>query len=146
MIGAVSDINIQIGNDIYRLIDLYNKTLYSTKELPIYKTYLSPSPTGKTQSNVPVGVVQGFVANGYKGAKQSFFLIGTSSKDTKAIPYAANSFSAAALQQQGTKTAKEVVVNADSADQPWYIKLTKTALPYLLGAGVILYFINKKVK
>jgi hypothetical protein len=146
MIAAVSDINIKIGNDVYRLKDLYNKTLYSTRSLPIYKTYLSKTPIGKTGSNEAVGIVQGFVANGYKGAKGSYFLIGPDTRNIKAIPYSANYFSSTALQQQGTKNAEEVVKTDENEKQPWYIKLTKTALPYLVGAGIIIYFINKKSK
>jgi hypothetical protein len=146
MIAAISDINIKIGSDVYRLKDLYNKTLYSTRELPIFKTYLSKIPIGKTNSNEAIGIVQGFVANGYKGAKGSFFLIGPDTKNTKAIPYAANYFSSTSLQQQGIKNAEEVVQSDENQNQPWYIKLTKTALPYLVGAGIIIYFINKKSK
>ena len=145
MIGSVADINITIGSGVYRLKDLYGKTLYAAKPLPWFKSYLSPKSSGNYKAGEAIGIFQGYVANGYKGAKQAFFIVGDNSQNTKVVPYAPGNFSETKIKSQGGKTAGEVLANEDKEAQPWYIKLVKTAGPFialgLLGYG---YLKNKR--
>lgn len=145
MIGSVADFNITIGSGVYRLRDLYGKTIYAAKPLRWYKSYLSINPSGKFLTGEPVGIFRGYVANGYKGAKQPFIIVGDNTQNTKVIPYAALNFSESKIKSQGGKTAGEVINKDEAEAQPWYIKLTKTALPFLVvglvGYG---YLKNKK--
>ena len=144
MIGSVADINITIGNGVYRLKDVYGKTLYAAKPLPFYKSYLSKTPQGQIKANEIIGIVQGYIANGYKGAKQAFIIVGDNTKNTKVVPYAPGNFSETKLKNQGTKTTGEVLANEDKEAQPWYIKLAKTAGPFILVAALGYGYINRR--
>lgn len=142
-IGSVADANIKIGSDIYRLKDLYTKTLYAAKDIGVYKSYLSLKPINYIKKGSPIGTIQGFTANGYKGAKQSFFHIGPNTQSQVFVPYAADNFSSLDLQKQGVDNAQQVIDKAEADSQSWYVKLTKNILPYALAAVVIVYLIKK---
>jgi hypothetical protein len=145
MIGSVADFNIQIGSGIYRLKDLYGKTIYAAKPLRWYKSYLSANPSGKHLTGEAVGIFRGYVANGYKGARQPYIIVGDNTQNTHVVPYAAANFSESKIKQQGGKTAGEVVTKDELEGQPWYIKFTKTALPFLvIGLVGYGYLKNKK--
>lgn len=141
MIGSVADLNINIGGQVFRLRDLFGKTLYATRDVQVFKTYLSKQPLTTIKSGAIVGRVQGYIANGYKGARMPFIIIGNDTKNTQVVPYSSNNFSANRLQAQGVKTAGEVVKKDEETAQPWYIKSLKTIAPFaligLLGYGYI---------
>ena len=143
MIGTTADLNITIGGQVFRLRDLYGKTLYAAREVGIYKTYLSKQPLTKVKAGSIVGRVQGYIANGYKGARQPFIIIGENSRQTQLVPYSPGNFSASKLEAQGVKTASEVVRDAESEAAPWYVKTAKTLAPWLV-VGVLGYGILKR--
>lgn len=144
----MSNPSIKIGNNFYRLTEIYGKTIYATKKVNLYKGYKAGSkPVATIPGGSMIGIVQGFIANGYKGAFTSFFIIGTSTKDPnmRLVPYTSDSFSETAITQQGGKSTKDVVKDAEKENEAWYIKLTKTALPIVvIGAGAFL-LLRKKI-
>lgn len=145
MVGSVADINIELSGNIYRLKDLYGKTLYAAKKIAWFKSYLSPKASGTIEKNEVVGIVQGFVQKGYKGAKQSFFIVGPSSNTTKVVPYTPNNFADDKLIEQGLKNVKDQAASDQSDLAPWYTKVIKQAGPWII-VGIIAYtFVKKKL-
>lgn len=145
MIGSTADLNINIGGQVYRFKDLYNKTLYASREIGIYKTYLSAKPFAKIKPGEIAGRVQGYIANGYKGAKMPFIIVGDNSQQTQLVPYSANNFSANKLDAQGVKTAGEQAKKEDAQADAWYIKSLKTLAPWLV-VGLLGYgYLKRKV-
>jgi len=148
-IGTTGKTAITIGNKQYSLQQLAGKTLYAAKRVPVYKTYLNATPEYYIEPGNIVGIVQGFVAKGYKGSARDYFLIGPNTRDVKAAVYTANLYSETKLVQQGTKNTKEEI--KDIADEitdeatPWYIKSLKTIMPYVL-IGTIGYLLLTKRK
>jgi hypothetical protein len=143
MIGSVAELNINIGGQVFRLKDLFGKTLYAAKDVDIYKTYLSKTPIAKVKAGAIVGRVQGYIANGYKGARMPFIIIGENTKNTQLVPYLSSNFSASKLEAQGVKTAGELVRKDEAEAQPWYIKTLKIAAPWAV-VGVIGYSLLKR--
>jgi hypothetical protein len=143
MIGSVADLNINIGGQVFRLKDLFGKTLYATRDVDIYKTYLSRKPIAKVKSGAIVGRVQGYIANGYKGARMPFLIIGENSRNTQVVPYLSSNFSASKLEAQGVKTVGELVRKDEAEAQPWYIKSLKTIAPWA-AIGIVGYSLIKR--
>ena len=143
MIGAISDINIKIGSGIYRMLDLYGKTLYAARKVNVFKSYAGGRPIATVQVGDPIGIVRGYVANGYKGAKQAYLIVGPSSNATTVVPYAPENFSESAIESQGVQTALQKSQSDQSDLAPWYIKLTKTILPWAV-VGLVGYQLLKK--
>jgi hypothetical protein len=143
MIGSTAELNINIGGQLFRLKDLFGKTLYAARDLDIYKTYLSKTPINKVKAGAIVGRVQGYVANGYKGARMPFIIIGENTQNTQVVPYLTGNFSASKLEAQGVKTVGELVRKDEAAAEPWYIKSLKTVAPWAV-VGVIGYSILKR--
>jgi hypothetical protein len=136
---------IKIGNTIYRDIELRGKTLYASRKLPIYNTYRSVNPSSYVAENTPVGIYQGYVANGYKGAKRSYIIIGSNTQNTKVVPYDSTYFSSYALDSQGTKSASEEKKTDEQENRPWYQKITGTLAPWIVGLIAFgIYIKNKK--
>ena len=144
----MSNPQIKIGNNYYKLTELYAKTIYATKKVNLYKSYKPGSkPVGTIPGGSIVGIVQGFIANGYKGSFTSFFIIGANTKDPnmRLVPYSSDSFSETGVKQQGGKSSKDILKESEKENEPWYIKLTKTALPIIvIGAGAFL-LLRKKI-
>jgi hypothetical protein len=143
MIGSTSELNINIGGQLFRLKDLFGKTLYAARDLDIYKTYLSKTPINKVKAGAIVGRVQGYVANGYKGARMPFIIIGENTQNTQVVPYLTGNFSASKLEAQGVKTVGELVRKDEAAAEPWYIKSLKTVAPWAV-VGIVGYSILKR--
>jgi len=143
MIGSTAELNINIGGQLFRLKDLFGKTLYAARDLDIYKTYLSKTPINKVKAGAIVGRVQGYVANGYKGARMPFIIIGENTQNTQVVPYLTGNFSASKLEAQGVKTVGELVRKDEAAAQPWYIKSLKTVAPWAV-VGIVGYSLLKR--
>jgi hypothetical protein len=143
MIGSTAELNINIGGQLFRLKDLFGKTLYAARDLDIYKTYLSKTPINKVKAGAIVGRVQGYVANGYKGARMPFIIIGENTQNTQVVPYLTSNFSASKLEAQGVKTVGELVRKDEAAAEPWYIKSLKTVAPWAV-VGIVGYSILKR--
>jgi hypothetical protein len=143
MIGNTSELNINIGGQLFRLKDLFGKTLYAARDLDIYKTYLSKTPINKVKAGAIVGMVRGYVANGYKGARMPFIIIGENIQNTQVVPYLTGNFSASKLEAQGVKTVGELVRKDEAAAEPWYIKSLKTVAPWAV-VGIVGYSILKR--
>jgi len=143
MIGSTSELNINIGGQLFRLKDLFGKTLYAARDLDIYKTYLSKTPINKVKAGAIVGRVQGYVANGYKGARMPFIIIGENTQNTQVVPYLTGNFSASKLEAQGVKTVGELVRKDEAAAEPWYIKSLKTVAPWAV-VGIVGYSLLKR--
>jgi hypothetical protein len=143
MIGSTAELNINIGGQLFRLKDLFGKTLYAARDLDIYKTYLSKTPINKVKAGAIVGRVQGYVANGYKGARMPFIIIGENTQNTQVVPYLTGNFSASKLEAQGVKTVGELVRKDEAAAEPWYIKSLKTVAPWAV-VGIVGYSILKR--
>jgi len=148
-IGSVADASILIGNGQYKLTQLRGKTLYATKRLPMYASYKKGAAV-RTYLNAGdyVGIIQGFVANGYKGANGSFFIIGNSTTDpnTRFIPYSQFNFSESKLKGQGTKTGEEIVKDEIAENAPWYSKVIKQVAPWAIGGLIVYSVIKNKLK
>jgi hypothetical protein len=143
----MSNPQIKIGANYYKLTEIYSKTIYARKKVNLYKSY---KPGSKPVATIPagsiVGIVQGFIANGYKGSFTSFFIIGANTRDPnmRLVPYTSDNFSETALAQQGGKSSKDILKEEKQESEPWYIKLTKTALPIIvIGAGAFLLLRKK---
>jgi len=123
MIGSIAEASILIGSGQYKLTSLRGKTLYAAKKLPMYASY-KPGAAVRSYVNPGqyIGIVQGFVANGYKGANGSFFIIGNSTNDPnfRFIPYAPSNFSESNLRGQGTKTGSEIISQENKETKPWW--------------------------
>jgi|SRR6478735_9458599 len=136
-IGAAGDYSLQIGDNVYRLIDLYSKTLYAAKPLNVYTSPAAVKISAKLKVGDPVGTVRGYYPAGRGSAKKNFVLVGPNSRDLKAIEYDPSNFSETKLEQQGVKTAKQVSDLADKAaeedKEPWYSNLIKKAGPWVIG-------------
>jgi hypothetical protein len=143
MIGSTAELNINIGGQLFRLKDLYGKTLYAARDLDIYKTYLSKTPINKVKAGGIVGIVRGYVANGYKGARMPFIIIGINTQNTQVVPYLTGNFTASKLEAQGLKTVGELVRKDEAAAEPWYIKSLKTVAPWAV-VGIVGYSILKR--
>jgi hypothetical protein len=143
MIGSTAELNINIGGQLFRLKDLFGKTLYAARDLDIYKTYLSKTPINKVKAGAIVGRVQGYVANSYKGARMPFIIIGENTQNTQVVPYLTGNFSASKLEAQGVKTVGELVRKDEAAAEPWYIKSLKTVAPWAV-VGIVGYSILKR--
>jgi hypothetical protein len=143
MIGSTAELNINIGGQLFRLKDLFGKTLYAARDLDIYKTYLSKTPINKVKAGAIVGRVQGYVANGYKGARMPFIIIGENTQNTQVVPYLTGNFSASKLEAQGVKTVGELVRKDEAAAEPWYIKSLKTVAPWAV-VGIVGYSLLKR--
>jgi len=143
MIGSTAELNINIGGQLFRLKDLFGKTLYAARDLDIYKTYLSKTPINKVKAGAIVGRVQGYVANGYKGARMPFIIIGENTQNTQVVPYLTGNFSASKLEAQGVKTVGELVRKDEAAAEPWYIKSLKTVTPWAV-VGIVGYSLLKR--
>jgi len=148
-LGTTATTAIIIGSRQYSLNQLYNKTLYAAKPVPVYKTYLSAQPEFTLPVGSLVGVVQGFVAKGHNGSPRDYFLIGPNTRDVKAVPYTPVNFSETKLRQQGAKDTKETFEDkekeAEVENTEWYIKIIKTVMPYAAIALVgYLLLKNKK--
>lgn len=143
----MSNPSIKIGNNFYKLSEIYGKTIYARKKVNLYKSRVKNAPSVATiQAGGLIGIVQGFIANGYKGAVNSFLIIGNSTKDPnmRLVPYAPENFSETAIKDQGGKSTKDIVKDEIEQQQPWYIKLTKAAAPALALAGLAYFLIKKK--
>jgi hypothetical protein len=145
MIGSVADLNINIGGQVFRLKDLFGKTLYAAKNVDVYKTYLSKTPISKIKSGEIVGRVQGYVANGYKGARMPFLIIGDNTKNTQVVPYVSSNFSASKLNAQGVKTVSDLLKQDEAEAQPWYIKSLKTIAPWAFVGIVGFSLLKRKI-
>ena len=143
MIGSTAELNINIGGQLFRLKDLFGKTLYAARDLDIYKTYLSKAPINKVKAGAIVGRVQGYVANGYKGARMPFIIIGENTQNTQVVPYLTGNFSASKLEAQGVKTVGELVRKDEAAAEPWYIKSLNTVAPWAV-VGIVGYSLLKR--
>lgn len=144
---SIANAVISIGNGQYPLTQLRGKTIYAAKKLPLYASYKPGAAVrGYVNAGEYIGIIQGFVANGYKGAKGSFFIIGNTTNDpnTRFIPYSQNNFSQSKLTAQGTKTSKDIVKEEQTESEAWYIKVIKQVAPYAIGGVVIYALINKK--
>lgn len=147
-VGTSGDFSIQIGNHVYRLVDLFAKTVFAAKPLNVYSTVAGTKIVTKLKANDPIGTIRGYYPQGRGSAKKNYLLVGPSSVDFKAIEYAPDNFIESRLIEQGIKNAQE---NAAIDDQlksdentPWYIKLGKTFLPWAAVAAVGIALINKK--
>jgi len=149
-IGAAGDYNLQIGNNIYRLLDLYSKTIYATKPLNVYTTVAAKKIATTLKAGDPIGTVRGYYPAGRGGAKKNYILVGPSSKDIKAIEYDATNFSEDKLLQQGVPNAKqsaeEMKKLQEDSNTPWYMKITKQVLPWAAGGLGLYLFINSRKK
>lgn len=134
--SGAGDISLQIGNGVYRLVDLYTKTLYATKDIPVYSGPAMSKKVYTIKRGEPVGTIRGFYPKGRNGAKANFFLVGPNSKTLSFVPYEPSSFSETKLKQQGTKTQREVFDDQVQSDKPWYMKLTEGVAPWLALAAV----------
>lgn len=145
---SIANANIMIGNNSYPLIQLRGKTLYATKKLPLYASYKKGAAI---RSNINagdyIGIVQGFVANGYKGAAQSFFIIGNSTTDpnTRFVPYSQFNFSESKLKGQGTKTGEDIQKDIENEGQPFYIKIIKQIAPWAVGGSLAYLLLKNKL-
>lgn len=143
MINGVADISLQIGTSIYRLKDLYSKTVYATKVLSVYSTPSGKKVIATIKAGEPIGVIQGYYPKGRMGAIDNFLIVGPTTKDNGFVKYASGNFSEYKLQQQGTKTQKEKSDTEAKEEQPWYLKLSGQILPWaLLGFIGFQYFKN----
>lgn len=140
MINGVADISLQIGTSIYRLKDLYSKTIYATKALNVYSTPSGKKIVATIKAGDPIGIIQGYYPKGRNGSVDNFLIVGPTTKDNGFVKYSANNFSEYKLAQQGTKTQKQKAEEDTKEEQPWYMKLTGQILPW-----AVLGFIGYKV-
>ncbi len=138
MINGTGDISLQIGLGIYKLTDLYSKTIYATKALNVYQSPLGKKILYTIKAGDPIGVIRGYYPKGRNGAVDNFIIVGPNTVNLAFVKYAAGNFSEYKLSQQGTKTEKEKAEKEAAEEQPWYIKLSKQVLPWAFG-GAIFY-------
>lgn len=149
MFGS-GDITLEIGSNLYRLIDLYGKTLFSTKKLPVFYNFRTVgkntlySTRYVSPSNV-VGIVRGYKTIKSGPLKGDYLLVGTNSKALEFVPYDKTNFSESYIKQQGIKTAEEVAKDAEKTPDAWYVSITKQVMPWLVFGGVG-YFLIKGAK
>lgn len=140
--SGVGDISLQIGSSIFRLVDLYAKTIYATRELKVYATPSGKKIVATIKAGEPIGTIRGYYPKGRNGAVNNFIIVGPNSKEIFFVPYSASNFSETKLKQQGTKTQQELVTDQEKENQPWYIKLSGQIVPWV-AVGVLGYLFLK---
>lgn len=149
MSGA-GDITLEIGSNLYRLIDLYGKTLFSTKKLPVFYNFRTVgkntlySTRYVSPSNV-VGIVRGYKTIKSGPLMGDYLLVGSNAKSIEFVPYNKANFSETYIKQQGIKTAEEVANDSEKTPDAWYVAITKQVMPWLVIGGVG-YFLIKGAK
>jgi hypothetical protein len=147
----MAKIAIKIQNEYFTDIQLYGKTLYAAKDIPMYFSPLLKKQLGVIKRGQPIGTFQVF--NPAQPAKNINFPtigVGRTTNALTFFKYENDVIQSAALKRQGTRTTSEEVIEAakeeQNANKTWYEKLAENILPYAAGVAIAFFIIQKKVK
>lgn len=139
--------------EIFNAADIVNKTLVAQTKVPVYRYPFSTAEIlGYVNPGNPVGVVYSFLEPDLSKNRNNLFWMFAPSQGGASYYYAEQKpgyYSVSALKQQGVISTNEKIAQQqkeqEQANQPWYINILKTALPWVAGIAIAAVIINKKL-
>lgn len=143
---------IKFGDFYWYDYTLYGKTLYANKDLTIYFSSLLRKKTGTIKKGEPIGTFQLFLPSDPSKNRQFPSLgFGVNTRSVnKFIKYEPDAINVAALRESGVQNVQQEVIQEqkekDAEAEPWYTKLTKAGLPWIVTGLVAIFAINTYMK
>ena len=139
--------------EIFNAADIVNKTLIAQTKVPVYRyPYSGAEIIGYINPGNPVGVVYSYLSPDAAKERDDLFWMFAPAPGGASYYYTEQKpgyYSVSALKQQGVISTEEKIKQEqekqDALNQPWYMNMLKTALPWVAGIAIAAVVINKKL-
>ena len=139
--------------ELYSAADIVNKTLIAKSKVPIYRLpYDSAEMLGYVNPGESVGLVYAWIdANPAAGRNNLWwqFAPAYGGGSYYYAPHKEGLYNVNSLREQGVITTLEKIEaekkKQEAANQPWYMAMLKTALPWVAAIALGAAIVNKKL-